>query len=104
MFDQDYSYWTRSVPMQHLTVHIALDQQVAMLQFHHDFYHHFHHHNEKHFDKYIINIVSSDRSSCSDDGLLYIQSSNPLFQIWIIYAFLYCYKCHSKSLKQYQCN
>jgi len=24
---QDYSYWTRSVPMQHLTVHIALDDQ-----------------------------------------------------------------------------
>ena len=57
MFEQDYSYWTRSVPMQHLTVHIALDEQVAMLQFHHDFYHHFHHHHEKHFDKYIINIV-----------------------------------------------
>ena len=54
---KDYSYWTRSVPMQHLTVHIALDEQVALLQFHHDFYHHFHHHNEKHFDKYIINIV-----------------------------------------------
>ena len=49
-------------------------------------------------------IVSSDRSSCTDDGLLYIQSSNPLFQIWSIYAFRYCYKCHSKSLKQYQCN
>ena len=27
-----------------------------------------------------------------------------LFQILSIYAFLYCYKCHSKSLKQYQCN
>ena len=26
--------------------------------------------------------VSSDRSSCSDDGLLYIRSSNPLFQIF----------------------
>ena len=24
---QDYSYWTRTKPMQHLTVHIALDQQ-----------------------------------------------------------------------------
>ncbi|CAF3317075.1 unnamed protein product [Rotaria sp. Silwood2] len=24
---QDYSYWTRTVPMQHLTVHIALDDQ-----------------------------------------------------------------------------
>jgi len=24
---QDYSYWTRSVPMQHLTVHVALDDQ-----------------------------------------------------------------------------
>ena len=29
---------------------------------------------------------------------------HPLFQILSIYAFLYCYKCHSKSLKQYQCN
>ena len=29
---QDYSYWTRSVPMQHLTVHIALDDQVACFQ------------------------------------------------------------------------
>ena len=28
IFEQDYSYWTRSVPMQHLTVHIALDEQV----------------------------------------------------------------------------
>ena len=28
---QDYSYWTRSVPMQHLTVHIALDQQVTIV-------------------------------------------------------------------------
>ena len=46
------------------------------------------------------NFISSDRSSCTDDGLLYIQ----LFQILSIYAFLYCYKCHSKSLKQYQCN
>ena len=27
-----------------------------------------------------------------------------LFQILSIYAFLYCYKCHSKSLEQYQCN
>ena len=45
----------------------------------------------------ILQFVSSDRSSCTDDGLLYIQSSsNPLFQIWSIYAFLYCYKCHSK--------
>ena len=26
--------------------------------------------------------VSSDRSSCTDDGLLYIRSSNPLFQIF----------------------
>jgi ectoine hydroxylase-related dioxygenase (phytanoyl-CoA dioxygenase family) len=24
---QDYSYWTRTVPMQHITVHIALDDQ-----------------------------------------------------------------------------
>ncbi|XP_074652703.1 phytanoyl-CoA dioxygenase domain-containing protein 1 homolog [Tubulanus polymorphus] len=24
---QDYSYWTRTEPMQHITVHIALDQQ-----------------------------------------------------------------------------
>ena len=32
------------------------------------------------------------------------EAANPLFQIWSIYAFLYCYKCHSKSLKQYQCN
>lgn len=24
---QDYSYWTRTVPMQHMTVHIALDDQ-----------------------------------------------------------------------------
>jgi ectoine hydroxylase-related dioxygenase (phytanoyl-CoA dioxygenase family) len=24
---QDYSYWTRTTPMQHLTVHIALDDQ-----------------------------------------------------------------------------
>jgi len=24
---QDYSYWTRTVPMQHLTVHVALDDQ-----------------------------------------------------------------------------
>ena len=28
---QDYSYWTRSVPMQHLTIHIALDQQVDIV-------------------------------------------------------------------------
>ena len=26
---QDYSYWTRTVPMQHLTVHIALDDQTV---------------------------------------------------------------------------
>ena len=26
---QDYSYWTRTVPMQHITVHIALDEQTA---------------------------------------------------------------------------
>jgi len=26
---QDYSYWTRTVPMSHLTVHIALDDQVV---------------------------------------------------------------------------
>ena len=31
-------------------------------------------------------------------------SIRPLLQILSIYAFLYCYKCHSKSLKQYQCN
>jgi len=24
---QDYSYWTRSVPMNHMTVHVALDEQ-----------------------------------------------------------------------------
>lgn len=24
---QDYSYWTRTIPMQHMTVHIALDEQ-----------------------------------------------------------------------------
>ena len=48
-------------------------------------------------------LFSSDRSSCTDDGLLYIYP-HPLFQILSIYAFLYCYKCHSKSLKQYQCN
>ena len=24
---QDYSYWTRAVPMQHLTVHVALEEQ-----------------------------------------------------------------------------
>ena len=46
-------------------------------------------------------IISSDRSSYSDDVLVYIR---PLFEILSIYAFLYCYKCHSKSLKQYQCN
>ena len=49
-------------------------------------------------------IFSSDRSSCTDDGLLYIYPQHQLFQILSIYAFLYCYKCHSKSLKQYQCN
>ena len=32
------------------------------------------------------------------------EAANPLFQNLSIYAFLYCYKCHSKSLKQYQCN
>ena len=54
---------------------------------------------------YWWNIISSDRSSCTDDGLLYIYISiRPLFQILSIYAFLYCYKCHSKLLKQYQCN
>jgi len=26
---QDYSYWTRSVPMNHMTVHIALDDQTV---------------------------------------------------------------------------
>jgi len=26
---QDYSYWTRTVPMAHLTIHIALDDQVV---------------------------------------------------------------------------
>ena len=31
-------------------------------------------------------------------------SIRPLFQILNIYAFIYCYKCHSKLLKQYQCN
>ena len=56
-----------------------------------------------------ISLISSDRSSCTDDGLLYIHLYiyiyiRPLFQILSIYAFLYCYKCHSKSLKQYQCN
>ena len=53
----------------------------------------------------LCEFISSDRSSCTDDGLLYIYISiRPLFQILSIYAFLYCYKCHSKSLKQYQCN
>ena len=45
---------------------------------------------------------SSDRSSYSDNGLLYIHPwRQPLFQIFTqsINA-----KCHSKSLKQYQCN
>ena len=46
--------------------------------------------------------ISFDRSSYSDDGLLYIQQWWQLFQILSIYAFLYCYKCHSMSLKQYQ--
>ena len=32
------------------------------------------------------NIISSDRSSYSDDGLVYIQ--RPLFEIFSIYAFL----------------
>ena len=36
--------------------------------------------------------------------MVYYISIRPLFQILSIYAFLYCYKCHSKSLKQYQCN
>ena len=26
---QDYSYWTRTTPMQHVTVHVALDEQTA---------------------------------------------------------------------------
>ena len=52
----------------------------------------------------VMSIISSDRSSCTDDGLLYIYPQWQLFQILSIYAFLYCYKCHSKSLKQYQCN
>ena len=36
-------------------------------------------------------LISSDRSSCTDDGLLYIHLYiRPLFQILSIYAFLYC--------------
>merc|ERR1712052_67042 len=33
-----------------------------------------------------------------------ISAQRQLFQILSIYAFLYCFKCHSKLLKQYQCN
>ena len=61
------------------------------------------------------NFVSSDRSSYSDDVLLYIHPRQ-LFQIFtqsIATYFLnfhsvhwcnWCYKCHSKPLKQYQSN
>ena len=49
--------------------------------------------------------VSSDRSSYSDDLLVYIQQAT----FWDFHPVLWCnwcYKCHSKSksLKQYQCN
>ena len=46
--------------------------------------------------------ISSDRSSYSDVVLLDVQF---FFQI-LTQSFWYnwCYKCHSKSLKQYQCN
>ena len=34
------------------------------------------------YTKILNRFVSSDRSSCSDDGLLDIHGSNPLFQIF----------------------
>ena len=47
-------------------------------------------------------LISSDRTSCTDDGLLYIQATISNFHSvpWCNW----CYKCHSKSLKQYQCS
>ena len=49
--------------------------------------------------------VSSDRSSCSDDGLLYIYPQQATFSDFhSVHWCNWCYKCHSKSLKQYQCN
>ena len=49
--------------------------------------------------------VSSDWSSNSDDVLLYIYTSKPTFSDYhSLPCCKWCYKCHSKSLKQYQCN
>ena len=52
------------------------------------------------FDSTVI--VSSDRSSYSDVGLLHTRTTFSDFHsvLWCNW----CYKCHSKSLKQYQCN
>ena len=48
--------------------------------------------------------VSSDWSSYSDDVLLYIYTSKPTFSDYhSVPCCKWCYKCHSKSLKQYQC-
>ena len=55
-------------------------------------------------------IMSTDVGLLAPTGALVlmmvycISAQRQLFQILSIYAFLYCYKCHSKSLKQYQCN
>ena len=92
------------------------------------FYRHHHHHqhcqmniflscmnilfdHHQHYREVIdITIVVSYVSLLAPTGALvvmmvyYISAQRQLFQILSIQAFLYCYKCHSKSLKQYQCN
>ena len=48
--------------------------------------------------------ISSDRSSCSDDGLSYIRAAATFSDFHSVHWCNWCYSCHSKLLKQYQCN
>ena len=52
----------------------------------------------------LTDIISSDRSSCTGDGLLHIYPKATFSDFHSVHWCNWFYKCHSKSLKQYQCN